>query len=320
MRGLPCLETLESRILASVAPPLHLDTPWRSVNLNTVECTVIPGEPSETGSRTPVAPTAAVPPPVKAPAADPATPSPTATPTAGPATTPTKSGVDIYPSNPSDGGTYTFTGGPLFAPGGPVAADVQQRSINDCYLMADLASLAADDPAWIETLVQPDSTAGMYVVTFTRFGRITRVHVDGEISSVGAQPGDDGALWAVVIEKAYACFRSGKNTYGSLNVGSADAAGADLGIGVTDAGISGLSAAWLTSKITAELAAGKLLVINTAANAGPLVGNHSYAVTAVTMDASDTVWVTLTNPWGSDEATVSIAVLTQVAADLDYQR
>jgi hypothetical protein len=50
------------------------------------------------------------------------------------------------------------------------------------------------------------------------------------------------------------------------------------------------------------------------------VGNHSYAVTAVTIDASGTVWVTLTNPWGSDEATVSIAVLTQVAADLDYQR
>jgi hypothetical protein len=197
---------------------------------------------------------------------------------------------------------------------------VQQRNVDDCYLMADLASLADGNPKKIESIVQPDSTPGMYVVTFTRFGQITRVHVDGKVSAVGSQPGSDGALWAVVIEKAYACFRSGKNTYASLNIGNANAAGADLGVGLSDILLQGLPATWLLSKVASELAAGGMLVINTASSAGPLVGNHSYAVTGMTTDASGTVWFTLTNPWGFSDATVSLATLTQHSLDLEYQR
>jgi hypothetical protein len=208
------------------------------------------------------------------------------------------------------GSTVRLTNRSLWGTG-PVADDVLQGQNADCYLNASLAGLARYSPDRLrETAV--DLGDGTYAVQFVRGGVKSFVRVDGDLPAGGPyagglmynHPGPSGNLWAAIIEKAYAVFRTNSNSYASLNYGVPATALTNLGIDNyvytpgTDA-----NAAYTT--ISAALASGRAVVFGTnptiVGNA-PLAGGHGYTVIGAAKDAFGNVTFTLRNPWGFDGA------------------
>ena len=105
-----------------------------------------------------------------------------------------------------------------------MASDVNQGDTGDCYFLASLAAFAGQRPQLIRNSVA-DLGDGTYAVEFYSKGKPVFVRVN-DAFSVGsfhgfkfAQPGINGTVWAMVMEKAFAWFRTGANTYTSINVG-----------------------------------------------------------------------------------------------------
>ncbi len=196
---------------------------------------------------------------------------------------------------------------PLFV-GGPQYNDIQQGNLGDCYFMASLASMAAQNPNIVNQLVTSLGD-GTYAVRFYRNNQAVYVRVDGDLpvysgtSLAYARPAADGAIWAPLVEKAYAEFRCADNNYNSLNGGWMDAVYADItNQGGIDESTSGTSAASLASFISSELAGGHVLTAGTnSTSMGPFVGGHAYMVKSIAT-ISGTTYVTVYNPWGFDGA------------------
>jgi len=149
---------------------------------------------------------------------------------------------------------------------------------------------------------------GTYAIQFKRSGATQYVRVDGDLPTAGwgglmyAHPGGTGNQWASIFEKAYALFRTGANSYASLNYGFMTNAYTDLGVAATTITLATDQNAFYTLA-TGKLAAGKGVEIATnaiLAKSAPLSPSHAYSVTNVWKDAGGTVWVTLRNPWGFD--------------------
>ena len=138
-------------------------------------------------------------------------------------------------ASPSVDGWKDFSGRPLFAPGGPTEADVDQNAAPDCYFLATLASLARVEPGQIGDRVA-DLGDGTYAVQFERSGRKHFVRVDGDLPVADsgrpfyAGLGAGGSIWAAVVEKAWAFFRESQGTYESIEFGRAKEAFQAMGI------------------------------------------------------------------------------------------
>lgn len=196
-----------------------------------------------------------------------------------------------------------FASVPLFVDGAQYD-DVVQGSVGDCYLLAALASLADTDPNVIEQMVAPLGD-GTFAVRFFRDGREVYLRVDADLpirsdgSPAYAKTGPDGEMWVPVVEKAYAHFRRGENSYASINGGWM----ADVYHEVTD---MSTTLHW-TSRTTdlhdlleRSLAAGHAVTMGSYYNPhGPIVGSHAYMVKSVQTTA-DGEMVTIYNPWGVD--------------------
>ena len=80
---------------------------------------------------------------------------------------------------------------------------------------------------------------GTYAVRFRRNNVDSYVRVDGDLPVWNgsylayADQSPNGSIWAAIIEKAYAFFRTGAGTYASLNSGWMATAFSDLGISNT---------------------------------------------------------------------------------------
>jgi hypothetical protein len=117
--------------------------------------------------------------------------------------------------------------------------------------------------------------------------------------------GQDGALWVAIIEKAYAHFRTGANTYASLAWGNqADALNA---YNLTSVGqnyyAAGSSSTTVANDIYSHWNAYQSCTIctGTVPSGSPLVASHCYTVYSVTRNSSGVVTsITLRNPWGAD--------------------
>jgi hypothetical protein len=163
--------------------------------------------------------------------------------------------------NPSDGMYYkNFSSNPLFGLGIPSRDDVFQTwdgpadrgggGIGDCWMMGTLSAVAYRNPARIQSMVV-DFRDGTYGVALG--GSFYRV--DGWLPTRSASSttpqyatlGQGNSLWAPIVEKAYAKYRTGANTYASLTGGEPgdafDAFGCSNGDGWTPLGLhSGASA------------------------------------------------------------------------------
>src|SRR5206468_3855473 len=105
------------------------------------------------------------------------------------------------------------------------SVDINQGSVGDCYFLSTLQSLAFSQPGRLEEMAV-DLGDGTYAVQFKRAGVTSFVRVDGDLPTGGwnglayAHPLTTGsAIWAPLMEKAYAYFRSAGNTFSSLNLG-----------------------------------------------------------------------------------------------------
>ncbi|MDQ3438734.1 MAG: calpain family cysteine protease, partial [Planctomycetota bacterium] len=203
-----------------------------------------------------------------------------------------------------------FAASPLFAEAGPMPTDIAQGQIGDCYLLATLASLAQQEP----TLIRQSITElgdGTYAIRFQRDGLPVYVRVDADLptySDVSPTPiyaklGAQDSLWAALIEKAYAFFRTGAGTYQSLHAGWMSEVFAALGtVGQTIWRSAGVPTD-LLALLRTELDAGAAITWATSTiPAGvPLVDAHAYSVETVTLDGDGVaVSVTLRNPWRTD--------------------
>jgi len=112
--------------------------------------------------------------------------------------------------------------------------DMNQGSLNDCYVLAPLQSLAFEEPVLFQEMAV-DLGDGTYAVQFGGGSTPTYVRVDGDLPTGPfsglnyAHPSAGGPIWASVMEKAYAFYRTGSATYSSLNSGWTGAAFSDLG-------------------------------------------------------------------------------------------
>ena len=219
----------------------------------------------------------------------------------------TLSAYDPGLTDPSFAAAYAsyqnFSDHPLFAPAGPTAQDVKQGGVGDCWFLATLASIAKADPQAIRQRVT-DLGDGTFVVQFkSSTGADVHVRVDGDLPSYSSGApayagfGIGGSIWAAIVEKAYAFYRSGEGTYESLNSGWMSEAFTDLGFTSTTS--------YATTSLLAHIAdlmrSGNAVAFATAdVPAGiPLMQYHAYTVDRVIESAAGNLLV-LRNTWGID--------------------
>ena len=207
----------------------------------------------------------------------------------------------------------SFADRPLFAAGGPSPDDVTQGNVGDCYFLAVLGSVAEVNSNEIRQSVV-DLGDGTYCVQFSRGTNNVFVRVDNDLpvwsgttTLAYAALGREGSLWVAVMEKAYAFFRRGAGTYGSLESGWMSEGYSALGFG-SNSTYTASGASALLNLINADLKAGKSVTfaVGDPASGSNLVGYHAYGVDGVVTNSSGVpTHLRLRNPWGVDGPTVT---------------
>lgn len=202
-----------------------------------------------------------------------------------------------------------FSGNVLFSAAGPSPDDVNQGDIGDCYFLAALSAVAKSD-AWRLRQIILDLGDGTYLVQMSHRGASVFERVDARlpVTQSGylayAGLGEQGSLWAALMEKAWCAVRSSANSYASIDSGWMDEAFGALGASST--GIySAANGQALLTLIQKQLAAGKAVTFatNVAPDDSPLLSGHAYEVDSVNLDANGVpVSMRLRNPWGVDGA------------------
>lgn len=198
------------------------------------------------------------------------------------------------PELDGDGEYEDRTGEPLFPNGVPRPDDVDQGDLGDCWLLAVLAGMAAQNPDAIERMIR-ENPDGTYTVTFA----------DGRAVTVDADVRDSGGhgLWVSIIEKAYAQREGG---YDELNGGDpSNALKALLGGDTEDFDpdstrdfIFGdnVSPADSYRRIEQALDDGRVVTASVRNTLG-INGGHALTVTDV-YESGGEQYVVVRNPWG----------------------
>jgi hypothetical protein len=214
-------------------------------------------------------------------------------------------------SNPlfAEGVTVNFPGiGPLTLGSGPTSSDIKQGGLGDCWLMSGMASVANKSQDLIRQNVV-DFDDGTYGVRLgDNFYRVDNElpvanAANGAVSSnlTNAGLGAENSMWAAVVEKAFASYRSGANTYASIASGaSTEVFTAFRMKNVSSKTLSSYSsAAAMASDMLAKWNAGYALGIGSIAVASG--GTHAFSVQSFVLDSTGTVTgIVLRNPWGTD--------------------
>ncbi|HME79734.1 MAG TPA: C2 family cysteine protease [Mycobacterium sp.] len=201
-------------------------------------------------------------------------------------------------------------------PHDPTAADVDQKTIGDCYLDATMGAIANANPQWIKDRIHYDDATGNFDVTLWdghewKHIAVTQDDIDTDLAHNGASWLDNGqpnaALWPSVLESAYA-----KAKYPNQSLG--DALSNSTGIGQGGYAQDAMEAltgnrgtninpqnVWLTNQhidqsIACALANHQPVTVSTTPNGAPLEKSHVYVVESITGTGSD-AQVTLRNPW-----------------------
>ena len=230
--------------------------------------------------------------------------------------------------------TYSLSTSPLYgSSGGPLITDVNQGKLADCYLLGSLAEVASQDPSIIKSMITSNGN-GTYGVRFFVNGVAEYVTVDAALANGGKTFNSGPAIWASLIETAYAEVQaSGVITGNSVNSGNSfstigNAGAAEMALeeitgasAITDfaangttwnqvvynqsftsgALTSGLTTASVLSVLAADLLVGDDLVLGSQTAATDtsgkttLVANHTMSVYGYD---SATSLLEIRNPWG----------------------
>lgn len=210
----------------------------------------------------------------------------------------------------NSGGTVkAFTNRPLFSSAGPQFDDVRQGACGDCYFLAGISAIAQDSPNTLRQNIV-DFNDGTYGVRMgDRFYRVDNdLPVDNSSSTNPsyAQLGREDSMWVAIAEKVFAHYRTGANSYASIEGGWG--VEANRAFGTRSEGDRSFtfysSAASLANEIYSRWINDEAVTIGFAGNIShstPLVLNHMYTVTRVILGAGGTVTgIELRNPWGVD--------------------
>ncbi len=174
----------------------------------------------------------------------------------------------------------------------------------DCYFLAPLAGMAQEDPSLIRNSVV-DLGDGTYAVEFYKSGTPEFFRVNNQFPDGGfvdglayAHPGTDNTIWAMVMEKAFCDFRSGKNTYASISWGNAAEPYTDLNQTLTTTKPVTFSDAILYLRLAIDLANHEAVRLCTPGGAPQPVGSHCYTLLSVG-DVNNVLEFTVRNPWGT---------------------
>lgn len=211
----------------------------------------------------------------------------------------------------NSGASYrTFTGNALFGTAGPQMSDIRQGYLGDCWLLSGLGAVARDDAQAIRESVV-DFNDGTYGVALG--GRFYRVDNDlpvysGTSTLAYAQLGANNSMWVAVVEKAFASYRTGANSFASIEGGWG--VEVNRAFGSTSSGAKNIqnytSATDLANDLYNKASTGQAVTIGflglkPGSGAVPLVMGHMYMVSSVVRNASGVVTsVVLRNPWGVD--------------------
>lgn len=212
-------------------------------------------------------------------------------------------------ADPTDSGTtINVSSHPLFNNGVPYYNDIQQGALGDCYFLAGLSSLASQQPNIILQSIAPLGD-GTYAVRFYDNGVASYLRIDGDISVSGGSPiydrfGSGGDVWAMLLEKALAFFRSpGANTYASISGGQTEEPfNALTGVGNTRFDFNIASDVGIYNFLKTQLLVGQAVTLGSWGGGGPyspIMSRHAYSLQSVEMD-DGVMYVTLYNPWGCD--------------------
>ena len=201
-------------------------------------------------------------------------------------------------------GWRNFASMPLFVDGAQYD-DIAQGAVGDCYYLAALASLCDTDPGIIQQAITSLGD-GTYAIRFHRNGQEVYVRVDADLpvtywgSLAYAKGGADGELWVPLMEKAYAFFRYGQNSYASISGGWMSTVYQEITNRYAGWGWTSGSGGLLHTRLGSYLRAGWALTLGSYSNSpGPIVGSHAYVVKSVTYSGG-AQYVTVYNPWGVD--------------------
>lgn len=213
--------------------------------------------------------------------------------------------------------SYKTIEGELFGQGGPKLNQVKQGGLGDCYFLAAVGSVVADDPDAIRNAMR-DNGDGTYSVRFHKDnGDAVWVKVDADLPvdangklayAKGVDSDGDGKLelWVPLMEKAYAKFidkygpKDGVDGYEDIGAGG-KASEAIATLTGKRASYQGIPAS--DSKLEDLLSAandGHAVVVNIDKTGEGWVGNHSYTVVG-TYEENGETRVSLRNPWGYRE-------------------
>lgn len=209
------------------------------------------------------------------------------------------------------GQTYqTFGSNPLFAKNGPAETDVRQAALGDCYMLAGLAAIAYSNPFAIRQNVV-DFNDGTYGV---RLGNsFYRVDDDLPVSGTSESPayaglGRENSMWVAIVEKAFTHYRTGANSYASIEGGWAVEVNRAFNAPSTgERNIhSYLNATALAKEVNVLWKSREAVTIGFLGQkkeripGTPLITGHMYAVMSVTYRAGMVTSIVLRNPWGID--------------------
>lgn len=197
--------------------------------------------------------------------------------------------------NPTDSGPLVNLGYPIWETGGPVITDINQGYLADCYFLAALGALAntVNGRKYLQTILIPDpDVANGVICIYTRNGVQTRIHCDILVNNTTGNTSFND-LWPEIFEKTYALFRSGADTYASLNYGNAVNVFMDLACTPSN----GYNYDQKFDLIRTALANQIPITASTPIASGQLpnlIENHVYTITGI--DANNNVQ--FYNPWG----------------------
>jgi hypothetical protein len=211
-------------------------------------------------------------------------------------------------------------------PHDPTAADVDQKTIGDCYLDATMGAIANANPQWIKDRIHYDDATGNFDVTLWdghewKHIPVTQDDINTDLAMNGSSWVNNGQpnapLWPSVLESAYAKMKFPNESLG-------DALSNKEGVGIGQGGyardaMEALTGnrgtnidpqmVWLTNQHIDQSIAGALanhqpVTISTTPNGAPLKESHVYVVEGITGTGSD-AQVTLRNPWENNSDTPS---------------
>jgi fibronectin type 3 domain-containing protein len=205
-------------------------------------------------------------------------------------------------ANPKDAGAVMAVNASLWGTG-PVAGDVNQGEVGDCYFLSTLAAFAGLQPKALEQMAV-DMGDGTSVVEFMSNGSPVYVRVSDTFSTgpfngyLYAHPGSDGDIWAPVFEKAFAYFRTGANTYNSINAGWMGEVYTDLGVTSANFTPSAYSDNTLYNLLSNTLANDDPVTLATSGDPANLVADHAYTLVSVYKGSNGVNYYVVRNPWG----------------------